>query len=338
MNVGRNEPCPCGSGKKFKKCCIDKPEYKWHPPEPKEPTRPRTLGIDARSPWTEFDRIPKPRWSLENVRSMSTPAICEKLNTLGIPFDEDDFRKQAEHFESIEEFLAQWKTDDDFLELGEDADFPWLAVYILAERLRPDKPLLNHVGFWIIDGYSMQHVDEKKTCDLWWRAWEFVIAWSKKYDIHSLEKLDDSLGDYVDSYVADWLTDLEEQLFNLWKRGQTYIRRRLELARMVQLQFPERNPDLLNWGRAEGESLFRLDDPVAGDKVYRSLTEQFPDDAWGYIGWGDEYSPTFAAAPAYVDSEKALRIYRMGLSHCTMEEDAVIRERIVLVESDLENA
>lgn len=23
--VGRNEPCPCGSGKKYKKCCIDKP-------------------------------------------------------------------------------------------------------------------------------------------------------------------------------------------------------------------------------------------------------------------------------------------------------------------------
>ncbi len=23
--VGRNDPCPCGSGKKFKKCCGDKP-------------------------------------------------------------------------------------------------------------------------------------------------------------------------------------------------------------------------------------------------------------------------------------------------------------------------
>jgi len=22
--IGRNEPCPCGSGAKFKKCCIDK--------------------------------------------------------------------------------------------------------------------------------------------------------------------------------------------------------------------------------------------------------------------------------------------------------------------------
>lgn len=21
LNVGRNDPCPCGSGKKFKKCC-----------------------------------------------------------------------------------------------------------------------------------------------------------------------------------------------------------------------------------------------------------------------------------------------------------------------------
>lgn len=23
-NVGRNDPCPCGSGKKFKKCCAQK--------------------------------------------------------------------------------------------------------------------------------------------------------------------------------------------------------------------------------------------------------------------------------------------------------------------------
>jgi uncharacterized protein YecA (UPF0149 family) len=23
-DVGRNDPCPCGSGKKFKKCCLNK--------------------------------------------------------------------------------------------------------------------------------------------------------------------------------------------------------------------------------------------------------------------------------------------------------------------------
>ena len=24
--IGRNQPCPCGSGKKYKKCCINKPK------------------------------------------------------------------------------------------------------------------------------------------------------------------------------------------------------------------------------------------------------------------------------------------------------------------------
>lgn len=27
MKIGRNAPCPCGSGRKFKQCCIAKPEY-----------------------------------------------------------------------------------------------------------------------------------------------------------------------------------------------------------------------------------------------------------------------------------------------------------------------
>jgi len=27
-NVGRNDPCPCKSGEKFKNCCIDKAEKK----------------------------------------------------------------------------------------------------------------------------------------------------------------------------------------------------------------------------------------------------------------------------------------------------------------------
>ena len=26
MKIGRNDPCPCGSGRKYKKCCLGKPE------------------------------------------------------------------------------------------------------------------------------------------------------------------------------------------------------------------------------------------------------------------------------------------------------------------------
>jgi len=27
--VGRNDPCPCGSGKKFKKCCMQSPKQEY---------------------------------------------------------------------------------------------------------------------------------------------------------------------------------------------------------------------------------------------------------------------------------------------------------------------
>jgi hypothetical protein len=55
--VGRNEPCPCGSGKKFKHCCLSKTEH--NVLLPNEPALP--------SGWTNrvFDKInryrtPKP--------------------------------------------------------------------------------------------------------------------------------------------------------------------------------------------------------------------------------------------------------------------------------------
>ena len=49
--IGRNEPCPCGSGKKCKKCC---------------------LLMARQKPWT-----------LEEVRSLSNPEILTRLAGLG---------------------------------------------------------------------------------------------------------------------------------------------------------------------------------------------------------------------------------------------------------------
>jgi hypothetical protein len=31
MNIGRNDPCPCGSGKKYKRCCIGTAAAKTYP-------------------------------------------------------------------------------------------------------------------------------------------------------------------------------------------------------------------------------------------------------------------------------------------------------------------
>ena len=139
-------------------------------------------------------------------------------------------------------------------------------------------------------------------------------------------------------YISNWLANFDELLHNVGLACQEYVRKRLELSRAALAQFAESDDGyLLNWGRAEGESLFRLNDPVAGIATYAQLIERFPSDAFAYVGWGDEYSPIFAANPAYVDLDKALHLYRMGLGHGTTEDDT-IRERIALLEQDLPEA
>ncbi|MFL6438489.1 MAG: SEC-C metal-binding domain-containing protein [Terriglobales bacterium] len=40
-NIGRNDPCPCGSGRKFKKCCG---------PDDPQLTRARVAGPDTQPP------------------------------------------------------------------------------------------------------------------------------------------------------------------------------------------------------------------------------------------------------------------------------------------------
>jgi len=45
--IGRNEPCPCGSGKKYKKCCLLNPDGKPEPPPP----------MKYRAVYTELDQL-----------------------------------------------------------------------------------------------------------------------------------------------------------------------------------------------------------------------------------------------------------------------------------------
>src|SRR5947209_19884181 len=52
MKVGRNEPCPCGSGKKYKKCCLRKSEgapASAPTPSPAALLRPQHAGPAPRS-------------------------------------------------------------------------------------------------------------------------------------------------------------------------------------------------------------------------------------------------------------------------------------------------
>lgn len=47
--ISRNDPCPCGSGKKFKQCCVDKPIKKPLPFKAKLLSQPKEVDLMARA-------------------------------------------------------------------------------------------------------------------------------------------------------------------------------------------------------------------------------------------------------------------------------------------------
>lgn len=92
MGVGRNQPCPCGSGRKFKMCCLDQVPV-LRPQQAKQkmrgcaiialmPTRGR-ITIETHSAMSQFDghkviEIPRARVSIEQARN-ELWAIAGKL-------------------------------------------------------------------------------------------------------------------------------------------------------------------------------------------------------------------------------------------------------------------
>jgi hypothetical protein len=68
--IGRNEPCPCGSGKKYKKCCMGKNDTFIETPEIENCRRPdfSKSGLEDVKPNPEL-------WSLIHVNGKD-PAKC----------------------------------------------------------------------------------------------------------------------------------------------------------------------------------------------------------------------------------------------------------------------
>lgn len=49
QKIGRNDPCPCGSGKKYKNCCINKPVSKPLPFKAKLLSQPKQVDFMSRT-------------------------------------------------------------------------------------------------------------------------------------------------------------------------------------------------------------------------------------------------------------------------------------------------
>ncbi|NQU44304.1 SEC-C domain-containing protein [bacterium] len=331
--TGRNEPCPCGSGKKYKKCCLDRDEQdalKMFPPLPDE--EPKGL-------WAE-DEEPRPQpllrdmwnpsflnwWTKEEVEGYGTEELIAKLRSLGIEFEEEQFLEDARRLKSSERISDHWMETFNVKIEGRDEDFPPFAAKVLLDRLGLDVSYVEHIVDLIEEGYDLDRNQARETCDIWLLAWEKIVR-----DLAPEHRSVEALDSFANYCLSDWCQDLEKSLLEVAGKNPSYHEKRIAYCEEFVRTLTESDESALRYmKRAAAESLFELGGPERGDAAFEKLVQECPDWLGGYIGWGDMYHPAWFGE--HKDSAKAERIYRMALDKGLEDEDEDVAQRLETLE------
>lgn len=315
--IGRNAPCPCGSGKKYKKCCLHK-----NASAPAQPPGKRRI-----------------HWSISEIESFSTDEIVSKLRAFGAPFEKDRFLTEVKRFYSAEELAGHWWQKYSITATGFDEDFLWMACVVLWNRLAPDVVNSERLNDMMQQGYDLLEQERKggartkvvEACNLWLEAWEHL----KQRFTADMKTIEDTGRVFVGAEeLFNWCQDLEIELLNAGLVDPALFEKRIRYCREFCDLFPDSDELLMcNMKRAEAEAHFALGRQEEGDRLFAELVARFPANPWGYIGWGDMYAWPLKNEGAR-DVEKAKRLYEMGLQANVKDKQDILDRLKGLEEED----
>ncbi len=177
----------------------------------------------------------------------------------------------------------------------------------------------------ISQGYALLDArDHPAAMEAWLSAWELVKAMATPA-MRTVEAFDTAYP-HLPEPVFNWTSDLEMELGNADIQDPSYHRHRIQYADEFQAQFTDedewRQVTLL---RAKAEALYGLGKSETADTVYRDLIARYPDNAWGYIGWADEYIYGWNTG---VDFGHAEEILSQALERPKLEDREEVIERL----------
>ncbi|MDX5474242.1 MAG: SEC-C domain-containing protein [Bacillaceae bacterium] len=307
LKIGRNDSCPCGSGKKFKKCCIGQDEQ----------LLAQQIEANSSSQLLTY----------EEVNELSTDEIINKLANMGIPFNKELFLKEIEKVYAAETISESWFDKYNVTARGLEEDFPWLAACVLWERMAPPNKLsLEQMDDLIQQGHDYIDTNVIAACDNWLQVWEGLKAKISPV-FQNLDYLDKQYRGCF--FIRDLCQDLEHALYRAGIKDPTYFDKRITYCREFCTYFPKESELIIhNMRRAIGDSLAMLGKTEEAEKEFVNLIQDYPDNPWGYIGWGDVF---FFGAK--IDYKKAKDIFEKGLTIAKDKEDILaLKERIEDIE------
>lgn len=291
--IGRNEPCPCGSGKKYKHCCMgnkaaatnlttSKSEapainrlaiMKFEQKLQDNPDQLEKIGKELKKYSGDRDMDFKEfilrNWSLDKVRKMSTSEIIEKLQSMNIDFEIERFKKQAQNHTSAIQLAEDHYYTQDFHAPGLDEDFIWLAMIELWNRIIPEKYNAEMIDDLMQEGY--EDIDKQNYGDgleKWEKAWDMIISIVPPH-IKSVTDADKLIPDLMQS-ISNWCQDFEIELGNAGLEDKAFYAKRIKYCQDFRRLFPQSDKSIIrSMIRAEAESYTELGNLEAAKKLLR---------------------------------------------------------------------
>jgi len=282
--IGRNEPCPCGSGKKYKHCCLGKKTatIDRSPSEPEKPGISRLAMMRFQQKLHEkpeklekmgkeiekysadrdicFKDFILQSWTLNKVRKMSTSEIIEKLESMNVDFEIERFKKQAQNYISAIQLAEDHYYTQNFQATGQDEDFIWLAIIELWNRIIPEKWNMEMIDDLTQEGY--EDIGKQNCIDgveKWEKAWNMIISIVPPH-IKSVTDADKFISGLTQS-IFNWCQDFEMELANAAVEDASFYHKRIKYCQDFCRIFPNSDESIIkNMLSAEAESRTELED------------------------------------------------------------------------------
>jgi hypothetical protein len=333
VKVGRNDPCPCGSGKKYKKCCLGKAaeagdtnitsgvrssreisrllneqQGLWIHPYVITKLAEEPEALHANPALARYVQTSKRVWTTRKVAALRTAEIEAGLRRLGVQYEADRFLQETEGHWSAWDLSDIWRERDGLSCEGSDDDFLGMAACELWKRMLPERPSMEMVDEQMQQGYDLVHADEEdQACTVWWQVWATLLA-RLPADVKSGLEADETFHGIQSVY--NWMQDFENCLMTVAPGNEEWAQRGVQYCRERMARFTEDGPLLqVNVRRALSELLVETGQAAEALEVLTQTVQEWPDQLWAHVALADFHAGLFGPRNNWpVDVERALQI------------------------------
>ena len=323
-DVRRNDPCPCGSGRKYKHCCWEHGEPNLVEPHTDDPVdasenalggraiHPYAIARFAANPPADFlKKLSKreiaamnERWSMAKVACLHTDDILSRLKALGIDTSRPAFLRRAAGRFSAWDIGSEWVDGLPAQIEGQDDDFICFAACELWKRFRPEIPSLEMLDDWVSEGYDLvESHQDTQAVGVWRRVWE-VVRVRLRPSMTTFGAADAIF--LCTQNFGNWIQDFSIAIQNAARGNPSCAETGVRVLRDALTLFPDEDENEIAHLRCDlGSLLFAAGRPEEGEATLTALIREHPRLPHGYVALADELSGP-ASSAAEVERAHAL--------------------------------